>query len=94
MRRNLRKWGVIGLGASLVLSNFAASATPLVANAAPSDDRVVTLVGNLQSEIGCAGDWVPACDESALQPTEVDGVWAADFEVPGGTWDYKVAFDK
>lgn len=94
MRRNLRKWGVIGLGASLVLSNFAALATPLVANAAPSDDRVVTLVGSLQSEIGCAEDWDPECDESALQPTEVDGVWAADFEVPGGTWDYKVAFDK
>jgi hypothetical protein len=37
-------------------------------------DRVPTLVGDLQSELGCPGDWDPACAATTLEP--VDGIHA------------------
>jgi pullulanase-type alpha-1,6-glucosidase len=52
----------------------------------------VTLVGSLQSELGCEADWAPACEDTRLAPAG-DGTWSADLEVPAGTWEYKVAID-
>ena len=53
--------------------------------------RTFTLVGSLQSELGCPGDWQPDCDATDLAPTGDAGVYAAEFEVPAGSWEYKVA---
>lgn len=53
----------------------------------------VTLVGSLQTELGCAEDWDPACPETELQPTGEEGRWAAEFTLPAGTYEYKVAID-
>ena len=61
-----------------------------VAAAAPG---VVTLVGSLQNELGCAGDWDPGCATTDLASTSTAGVFAADFTVPAGSWEYKVAFE-
>ncbi|MCV2395450.1 pullulanase-type alpha-1,6-glucosidase [Actinotalea sp. M2MS4P-6] len=72
--------GVAAVGALIPLSPAAAAATS------------VALVGDLQSELGCPGDWQPDCAATELAPTG-DGTWAADFTVPAGTWEYKVAFD-
>ncbi|HEU5242411.1 MAG TPA: alpha-amylase family glycosyl hydrolase, partial [Ornithinibacter sp.] len=66
----------------------AAVATPSVAA-----DRTVALVGSLQSELGCPDDWQPACAETELAPTGTAGVYAADFTVPAGSYEYKVAID-
>ena len=46
---------------------------------------VPVLVGSLQSELGCAEDWAPDCDATALSPTGTEGVWAAEVEVPKGS---------
>ena len=80
----------VGLSASLALA-----ASGLVAVAAPATgaDRSVALVGDLQSELGCPGDWQPECEATELAPTDVPGVFAADFEIPAGSWEYKVALD-
>jgi len=59
------------------------------AEAAPT----VALVGSLQNEIGCDDDWQPSCEASELVPTGADGVWAAEFELPAGEYDYKVALN-
>ncbi|WP_062518802.1 pullulanase-type alpha-1,6-glucosidase [Demequina silvatica] len=52
----------------------------------------VTIAGNLDSEIGCASDWEPAC-EAAMLTEGPAGVWSGTFDVPAGDWEYKVAID-
>jgi len=58
--------------------------------AAPSS---VTIVGSLQSELGCGGDWDPACTNTRLTFDASDDVWQGIFNVPAGNWEYKVALD-
>ena len=53
----------------------------------------VTLVGSLQSEIGCAGDWDPACAASALAYDATDQAWTAAFDLPAGNYEFKVALN-
>ncbi|TFC54386.1 pullulanase-type alpha-1,6-glucosidase [Cryobacterium sp. TMT2-17-1] len=77
----------IGAGA-IVLSGLAFSEVSAAA-ATPT----VALVGSLQSELGCTEDWQPACESTELAPTGVDGVWSAEFTVPAGSYDYKVALN-
>ncbi len=64
-----------------------------VAAPASAADITVALVGNLQSELGCAGDWQPDCGATELLPTGTAGRYAADFLVPAGSWEYKVALN-
>jgi len=56
-------------------------------------DRTVALVGSLQAAVGCAADWAPDCAESELPLTATEGVYSAAFEVPAGTYEYKVALN-
>ena len=55
--------------------------------------RTATLVGSLQSELGCDADWSPACTATdlALQPGST--TYAADFTVPAGSYELKVAIN-
>ena len=53
----------------------------------------VALVGDLQSEIGCPGDWDPACAASELGFDAEDDVWQAVWNIPAGSWNFKVALD-
>lgn len=50
----------------------------------------VTLVGDLQTELGCPGDWQPDCLETGLVATD-DEVWSATFALPAGEYEYKIA---
>ncbi|PFG42328.1 pullulanase-type alpha-1,6-glucosidase [Isoptericola jiangsuensis] len=76
---------VPALGGALALTATA----PAPAAAA---DRTAALVGSLQAALGCASDWDPACPETELVPTG-DGTYAAEFDVPAGSYEYKVAID-
>jgi pullulanase-type alpha-1,6-glucosidase len=54
----------------------------------------VALVGSLQSELGCPGDWAPECPNTELAPVDGSpGVFAATFDVPAGSYEYKVALN-
>ncbi|MBC2961103.1 alpha-amylase family glycosyl hydrolase [Nocardioides deserti] len=65
-----------------------------VTTAAPTPAREsVTVAGSLQDEIGCAADWDPACEESRLAFDPSDGRWHASFELPAGSYEWKVAVD-
>ncbi|MFI2296102.1 pullulanase-type alpha-1,6-glucosidase [Isoptericola sp. NPDC019571] len=55
-------------------------------------DRTATLVGSLQTELGCAEDWDPTCAATTLAPAG-DGTFGADVDLPAGTYEYKVALD-
>ncbi len=58
--------------------------------AAPS---AVTLVGSLQDELGCPGDWDPACAGSHLEAVTGTSAYSSTFEVPAGTYEFKVALN-
>ena len=66
---------------------------PFGAPRALAADPVVTLVGSLQYELGCADDWAPEC--TATRMTN-DGsgtyVYSTD-QSPAGTYEFKVALN-
>ncbi|WP_024287088.1 pullulanase-type alpha-1,6-glucosidase [Cellulomonas sp. KRMCY2] len=77
---------------AVALTGAVGLAGPLV----PTAQAVATsvaLVGDLQSELGCPGDWQPDCPATELAATATPGQFAAEFEVPAGSWQYKVALN-
>ena len=77
-------------GAALVLSG---ALVPLTATPAQAVDRTVTLVGSLQSELGCDADWTPDCTATDLTQVGGSTTYAKTVTVPAGTYEYKVAID-
>ena len=55
--------------------------------------RTVTLVGSLQSELGCEADWTPGCTATDLTQVGASTTYAKTVTVPAGTYEYKVAID-
>src|SRR5690606_9347259 len=53
---------------------------------------LVTVPGSHNAAMGCAGDWAPAC-EAAKLTRRADGVYEGTFDVPAGTYEYKVAIN-
>ncbi|MDX2077488.1 MAG: extracellular solute-binding protein [bacterium] len=53
---------------------------------------VVVLVGSLQDEGGCPGEWDPACTTTQLAFLG-EGVYEATFTLPAGEYEYKVALN-
>jgi pullulanase-type alpha-1,6-glucosidase len=70
----------------------ATATVPNVPKAVAAQDRTAALVGSLQDELGCAADWDPACAATDLV-AQGDGTFVAEFEVPAGTYEYKVALN-
>jgi glycosidase len=75
-------------GALLAATAGVAAALPATASATS-----VALAGNFQDELGCPGDWDPACPDTELERVGDTDTWSATFDVPGGSWEYKVALD-
>ena len=71
----------------LLTSGVLAAAPPALAE--ESADRVITIAGSLQSELGCPGDWQPACAESELDQTGPTS-YAAQFALAAGSYEFKV----
>lgn len=53
----------------------------------------ITIAGNLQSALGCPGDWDPSCSTTNLGFDTDDNVWQGVFSVPAGNWEYKAALN-
>ncbi len=66
--------------------------TSAVASHTPNPTNV-TIAGSLQSELGCAGDWDPACAATHLTYDANDDVWQGTWTVPAGSWEYKAALN-
>ncbi len=56
-------------------------------------DRVVTVAGSLQDELGCSGDWQPDCAATEL-PNAGGTTYRQDFQVPAGTYEYKITINR
>lgn len=65
---------------------------PAAASHTPNPTSV-TIAGDLQSELGCGGDWDPGCAVTHLTYDANDDVWQATFTVPAGDWQYKAALN-
>lgn len=55
--------------------------------------RTATLVGSLQDELGCSGDWQPDCTKTDLTLQPGTTTYAAEFRVPAGSYELKVAIN-
>lgn len=53
---------------------------------------MVNVPGSYQSEVGCSGDWDPACSLTALAEGG-DGLFHGTFSLPAGSYECKVALD-
>ncbi|NNC06801.1 pullulanase-type alpha-1,6-glucosidase [Corallococcus exiguus] len=75
---------------ALAFGGLFAALLPMASLAAPTS---VTVIGDLQSEAGCAADNDPTCAQTALTYDAADDKWQGTFNVPAGTWHFKVALD-
>jgi pullulanase-type alpha-1,6-glucosidase len=53
----------------------------------------VTIAGTIQSILGCPGDWQPECEATFLTYDEADDKWVGVFDLPAGSYEYKVALN-
>ena len=83
---------VIVIFAVLLLSPNGKLRNTVLASHTP-EPTSVTIVGSLQSEMGCAWDWDPACAGAHLTYDANDDVWRGTWPLPAGNWEYKAALN-
>jgi glycosidase len=54
----------------------------------------VAIAGTLNSEQGCAADWLPDCDAAQMTLDANDKIWKKKVTIPSGPYAYKAALDK
>ncbi len=84
------------LGLLVLITGAFTSYSPAVARPAASPAMApasVTIAGSLQTELGCAGDWDPACGASHLVYDANDDVWQRAWTIPAGAYEYKAALN-
>jgi glycosidase len=74
------------VAAALVLGGAVGAAPGAVADV---PGRTITVAGDLQSELGCPGDWQPSCPQSELTQTGPTS-YGAQFDLPAGSYQFKV----
>ncbi|MDZ4764778.1 MAG: DUF3372 domain-containing protein, partial [Chloroflexota bacterium] len=53
----------------------------------------VTVAGTIQGVLGCPGDWQPECESTFLTYDEADDKWIGTFDLPAGSYEYKIALN-
>ncbi|MFH5822174.1 pullulanase-type alpha-1,6-glucosidase [Georgenia sp. AZ-5] len=59
-----------------------------------SQGPIITLPGSFQSELGCAGDWDPACMATWMLDPDQDGTFTFSTDDLAGTYEVKVAHNR
>jgi pullulanase-type alpha-1,6-glucosidase len=54
----------------------------------------VSVPGDHNSEMGCAGDWAPDCAQAQLTLDPKDQIWKGTYTLPAGPYAYKAAINK
>ncbi|HEX9990845.1 MAG TPA: alpha-amylase family glycosyl hydrolase [Chloroflexia bacterium] len=73
---------------SLLIALLPAQPYAVFAHHTPAPTSV-TIVGSLQSELGCSGDWQADCAATHITYDSTDDAWQGAFSVPAGSWEYK-----
>jgi len=76
---------------TLIFSSISTQ-SPVRASDTPNPTSV-TVVGSLQSELGCSGDWQADCAATHLTYDAADAVWQGSWTVPAGSYEYKAALN-
>lgn len=62
---------------------------------ASQQPAAVAVAGDLDSELGCPGDWMPDCPQAQLSLDPTDLVWKLTFpDLPAGTYSFKAALNR
>ncbi|WP_346010070.1 alpha-amylase family glycosyl hydrolase [Arthrobacter sp. Alg241-R88] len=62
---------------------------------ASQQPSAVAVAGSLNTELGCASDWEPACDQAQLVLDPADLVWKLTVpNLAAGNYDFKAALDR
>src|SRR5512138_125117 len=98
-RPNRVRRGLSRLLPFILLLTLLASSLPQISLAANSLENTptpttVTIPGTIQSKLGCPGDWQPDCEKTFLTYDEEDAIWENAWDIPPGSYEYKVALDK
>ncbi|MER7780354.1 pullulanase-type alpha-1,6-glucosidase [Streptomyces sp. NPDC096191] len=89
--RRRRTGRATGLG--LVIALGAASMPALAAEEDPAPATAVAVASDFDSQLGCAADWAPDCDQAQMQ-RRADGTWTLTARLTAGTYSYKAALDR
>jgi maltose-binding protein MalE len=72
------------------LKNAGVKIRSLISGAAAG---MVNVPGSYQAKAGCAADWAPDCEATAMTKGD-DGLWkSGPFKLPAGDYEFKVAMD-
>jgi hypothetical protein len=94
--RRQRLWPVHGrcrIRCAAVIVTVLATVLVSAGRAAATAPSSVTLAGELQSELGCGGDWDPACSATHLTFHASSGVWKGTWTLAAGNYQYKIALN-
>jgi len=67
--------------------------SPIASGFSPECSLFVVLVGSFQDELGCYGDWLADCTNTALNYNSGSQLFEGDLYIPTGCYDYKVVLD-
>lgn len=65
----------------------------LVSAAQDAVPALVNIPGTIQPQLGCAGEWAPDCETSALTYVEAYDIFEGTFDIAAGAYEYKVAIN-
>lgn len=77
----------------MLISIFGSSYGTTAQNDGDAQPDLVVIAGTIQSVLGCEGNWQPECEVTALSYNEEHDLWSAEFDLPAGEYEYKVALD-
>ena len=89
----MRRHTVSILSAIALLAGLVTAISPAAVADHTADPASAAIVGSLQDELGCPGDWQPDCAATDLGYDVDDDVWQATFNLPAGGYEYKAALD-
>lgn len=75
------------------LTVVSAVRTVVVGTVAVPQPESVTVAGDLNSEMGCSGDWLPACTSAFMTLDPADTIWKLTADLPAGRYEFKAAIN-
>ncbi|AOG27518.1 hypothetical protein BFS79_02035 [Cutibacterium avidum] len=83
------------LGAGVLVAPVAQGKdTTVTASGSVDQPATVSVSGSANSEMGCAGDWKPTCQQAQLSLDPADQVWKLSSTIPAGSYEYKATINK
>jgi hypothetical protein len=93
-RPRLPRWlSLIPMFALLISVLASPLSAPVALAANTPNPSSVTIAGDLDSEIGCSGDWDPTCAAAHLTYDASDDVWQGSWTLPAFNYSYKAALN-